>query len=132
MQEIRGVTIVVFLNNFSNALVDTPVTTYVESMASGIKVLVHAPGTAPNMRDALSIGAGAETTIVVSTTERRRLSTPYSTPCTDRTLVEGSATLTYTFLDCLDVCIQSAVCSTCCLLLRHTLALARPPTSNVI
>lgn len=109
LQDVLGVRIIAYLNDFSVLPVNSSIGSYDGSMAAGLKALVHVAGTAPNMDDALSAGPGTETTMVISSIERTRLSTPYGIQCTDQKMIEGSATLKYTENDCTDVCIQSVV-----------------------
>ena len=83
------------------------------SAASGIRALVHGPGTAPDMSFGLNIGPGMETNILLTQTLRTRLGQPYSN-CTNQQHLTGDNTSdAYTQLYCVNTCVQQQIVDKC-------------------
>jgi len=108
-QNVRGMTLIVYLDEFNTQLVKEFNASPRHSMATGVRLAVHGQGTAPDMTSAISAGPGTETTVSVSPTQRQRLQQPYhgcrpsNQPPTD-----GSSD-TYTAEECTDICLQKQV-----------------------
>jgi len=78
-------------------------------MATGVRVAVQDAGTVPDMRRGIMVGPGAETTWMLSATQRQRLPRPYASQCTDQQLLDGSLNINYTEDGCTEVCVQDQV-----------------------
>jgi len=85
----------------------------ITSRSTGMRVMIHPPGTIPNMKLGISVGPGTETTITLSQTTIIHLPAPYS----NCTLVEvlGSPVDNYTYTDayCFEVCLQNQYLAKC-------------------
>ena len=126
LTEVRALSLVVYIDNFPN--VSVTATTYTprpytprpkDAVATGIRVIVHAPGTQPNLKVGLSVGPGTETTLHVSNTLRTRLPSPYSS-CTEERYLDdpdpsddGGLAETYSKDACYEVCLQRQVVERC-------------------
>jgi len=109
LQDVLGVTAIIYLNDFSPVTFDSYLSNLGQSMATGVRVAVQDAGTVPDMRRGIMVGPGAETTVMLSATQRQRLPRPYASQCTDQQLLDGSLNINYTEDGCIDVCIQDQV-----------------------
>jgi len=86
-QQIRAVSALVYVNT---SLQYTYATEYdlniKNSQATGLRVLVHAPGTQPDMTFGTDVGIGLATTMVLDQTNLVQLPTPYTHCTTQQTL----------------------------------------------
>ena len=113
---IRAMNIILYINNFVNS-VDKDgyyVPYFQQSQATGVRLVVHPPGTKPILRSGISIGPGTETTIKVDSTQRTRLHYPYSeTGCTDQRFLPYSNVHLYDYENCQSVCLQQQFVDSC-------------------
>ena len=80
---------------------------------AGLRVLVHAPGTAPDMTFGINIGPGTATTIQLTQSVRTRLGHPY-TNCTDKPYLSWDNTSdVYTRQYCVNTCVQQNIVDHC-------------------
>lgn len=100
---------VIYVNDFSETLMNTAWSSLGQSMAIGIRVAVHDAGTKPDMKTGISIGPGAETTMTLLTIHRVRLPPPFASQCTTQEYVGSSQDVKYTADACFDVCVQDQV-----------------------
>ena len=88
--KIRGVSIVLHLDNFQNIVL--PSNTYYEpdllhSKAEGARLAVHARHTLPNIKEGITVSPGHETTVRMSQTHRKLIPEPFSN-CSYRELLD--------------------------------------------
>jgi hypothetical protein len=109
MQKVLGLVAMVYVNDFSQSIIDTAWPNLGQSMAIGIRVSIHGAGTVPDMKTGVSVGPGAETTLMLTSTKRARLPPPFQGQCTTEEYVGNSQNLKYTVDSCFDVCAQEQV-----------------------
>ena len=107
----------VYINNFVHTI-DSFYARFSPSMilsrSTGVRIVVHSPGTNPLMRKGLSVGPGTETTIKVNSAVRTRLHYPYGdAECTDQTYLPFSDRNLYNFDNCNSVCLQQQYIDAC-------------------
>ena len=113
-EDIREFTAIVFINNFPEHQAHKFGFFNRRTKTTGVRLVVHSPGTKPKMLGGVSISPGTETTVSIVPLNRTRLKKPWSdTDCTDETHLNGSDTEMYSFEACRDVCIQEEVVNTC-------------------
>ena len=108
--------VIMYINDFVNSVdKDGYYHRYTEkSYATGVRLVVHPPGTIPILSRGISIGPGTETTIKVDSTQRTRLHYPYSgADCTDQIFLPYSNVNLYGYENCQDVCMQQLVVDSC-------------------
>lgn len=121
LTQVRGLSLIVYIDNFPQIKFAqtgyTPRPT--QAVATGIRVIVHAPGTQPNLKVGMSIGPGTETTLHVSNTMRTRLPSPYGI-CTEQKYLDdpdpsddGGSAEAYSKDACYDVCLQRTIVERC-------------------
>lgn len=120
ISNIRSLQMVLYINNLPEILFsllgNAPSENGLDT--TGIRVIVHAPGTKPNSKTGVDIGPGAGTTLHVSHTARTRLQRPYGNCTTQKYLdeqISGDRTATelYSKDACIDVCRQRLVIEKC-------------------
>jgi hypothetical protein len=109
IQKVVGLVVMVYLNDFSQSTIDTAWPNLGQSMAIGIRVSVHGEGMEPDMKSGVSIGPGAETTLMLTSTKRVRLPPPFQSQCTTQEYADSSKTLKYSVDTCIDLCVQDQV-----------------------
>jgi hypothetical protein len=108
LQQYLGFLAVIYLNRFArNDLTNAP-DGLAQSMAAGIRVQLHNPGTIPDMKYAKTIGPGSEATITMQATTRQRLGQPWGN-CTYKTYLGEATDSAYSFGACEEVCLQKQV-----------------------
>jgi len=102
---IRSLSAILYVDPVSDEADETISIFPDSSGASGMRVLVHAPGTAPDMTLGMDIGPGTETTIQLTQSVRTRLGQPYSN-CTDKPYLPWDNTSdVYTQSYCANTCV---------------------------
>ena len=112
----QAMNIILYVNDFVNSVnkLSLYIPDFQKSQATGVRLVVHPPGTIPILGNGISIGPGTETTIKVDSTQRTRLHYPYSkTDCTDQTFLPYSNGDLYGYDNCQDVCLQQQVVDSC-------------------
>ena len=116
-KKIQALNIVLYINNFVHAIdffYDRFSPSMILSRSTGVRIVVHSPGTNPLMRKGLSVGPGTEATIKVNSAVRTRLHYPYGdADCTDQTYLPFSDTNLYNFDNCNSVCLQQQYIDAC-------------------
>jgi len=108
-QNVRGFSAIYHVAEFlNNQLVDFNMNLDI-SRSTGLRVLVHTPGTVPNMKLGISVSPGTETTVKLYQSIRSHLPDPYSN-CTEQKTLGSSI---YTQQYCLDVCLQDQALQEC-------------------
>jgi len=108
-QAVSGFSAIIFVQEFLDSIVSAYDLYQKSSRAAGVRVMVHAPGTKPDMKLGMVVSPGTETTISISQTVTSRLSYPYSN-CTTETRLGFSK---YTKNYCVEVCIQEQFLRKC-------------------
>ena len=89
---VRGLSAILYVDQFlDNQLVEFDLSLG-NSRATGVRELVHAPGTAPDMTLGVSLGPGTEASLMLSQTSVVRLGYPYSN-CTDEQRVSAGGSV---------------------------------------
>lgn len=111
---VRGLTLILYIDNFPTSLLDTFFPMPTQSRAQGVRVVVHGPGSQPNPKNGLSVGPGTETTVRLGNTVRTRLQSPYGN-CTEQKFVEESDERSgaYNTDACYDICLQEQFIEQC-------------------
>jgi len=81
--------------------------------ATGMQVLIHAPGTEPNMKLGMGVANGMSTTVKLEQTKLTRLPDPYSNCTPQKTLGLVDESTSYTKAYCVDVCFQRQYLQKC-------------------
>ena len=113
IQTVRSLALILYVNNFPE-VADTfiPMDPRQPS-ATGIRVMIHSPGTRPDTDDGVNVGPGTETTFKVIPTKISRLNKPHNPDgCTSQPYLDGSTDL-YTTTACVRICIQEQILSQC-------------------
>ena len=113
-QLVEGLSAVLYLNNFPEELLNFFDYGLSYSLATGVRVAVHKPGSKPDFYNGVSVGPGTETTIRITSTNRTRLPMPYENrDCTKQKYLPYSDNETYSYDGCYGVCMQNAVVKNC-------------------
>ena len=115
-KRIRTMNVILYINDSVNYVGKDDYYTpdIYASGATGVRLVVHPPGTIPILSSGISIGPGTETTIKVDSTQRTRLHYPYSkSDCTDQTFLPYSNGDLYGYENCQSVCLQQQVVDSC-------------------
>ena len=84
------------------------------SQSNGVTLVIHSPGTPPDLKRGFSIGAGTENVIKIVQTKVERLHTPHNPyDCTSQTYLENSTKEKYSRDMCLDYCSQIKIFNLC-------------------
>jgi len=114
LQDVEGMSVVIFLNNLTPFEVDGFFNGVDFSFATGALVSVHAPDTLPDMTKAVAISHGVQTTLHVNPIRRMRLKEPWA-HCTGRRYVHDPDVyykhrrMRYTTDSCFNLCGQAQV-----------------------
>ena len=84
-----------------------------DSIAIGLSVVVHAPGTAADMTYGVNIGPGTTTIIQITQSVRTRLGEPYSNCTNNPYLPWDNTSAAYTQRYCVQTCIQQQIADQC-------------------
>ncbi len=122
--DIRGLTLVLYLNETKNGHVPRYHPNLGFSIAAGARVSVQLPGTMPDNKNGINVSPGHETMIRLHTTEHNRMPEPYGR-CMDAQNETWSSgrNLSYTQSTCMGLCLQDQIIEECrCVnvLLQHT------------
>ena len=81
---------------------------------TGVRVVIHSPGTAPDFDSGITFGPGTESTVYISMTNRSRLGPPHNPEgCTTAPYLDGSNLYKYTQSGCVDTCKQQKFIDSC-------------------
>jgi len=112
-KNVRGFSAVIYLEVFWDNLWMNYDLDLQSTRAAGMQVLVHAPGTQPDMKLGMSIGIGMSTTIAIDQTNVAHLPDPYSHCTTQKTLGPLDEMTSYTTAYCVDTCLQHQYIKQC-------------------
>jgi len=111
-----GMTAIIYLDNLSSSYVKQMFHTNIRhSLATGARVVVHAPTTLPFMKRGITVSPGVETTIEVTEVRRVRLPQPWGTCTAEQYLVAPAEDdkkqegVRYTPESCSEICKQQQV-----------------------
>jgi len=119
-QQFRAFSAIIYVDDFLENLLANYSLDILDPQAIGMRVMIHPPGTVPNMKLAMNIGPGMDTTITLTQTAQVHLPDPYSTCTTLQTLGPVNQSATYTQDYCYDVCFQKQFLQHCgCLSINY-------------
>ena len=113
-KDIKGVSIISYVSNFPNTIVNDFEMDMGHSSGTGIRVVFHEPGTKPLIKTGISVSPGMEATVVITATNRTRLTRPYGeNECTTQKYLPFSNEEVYSYDACFEVCLQNDVAKYC-------------------
>ena len=113
-KQIKGVSVIMYLNNFPQVINNGIGMDMRHSSGTGVRAVVHEPGTKPFIKTGISISPGEEATVYVTPTDRTRLPLPYGeNDCTTQDYLPFSNEELYDYDACFEVCLQNDVVKSC-------------------
>ena len=113
LNNILGLSVILYINDFPEIMTDTVVSDPTTSTATGVRVIVHNPGTKADLKNGISIGPGLENTVTIMPTVRKRLDKPHNANgCSKQDHINGSEDV-YTYRACFDTCLQNYALDKC-------------------
>ena len=108
---------ILFVNDFAQAEIKDFFLSSYYTYSSGVRLLVHPPGTFPLMDEGVNLPPGHETTITVHVTNRQLMGVPYGS-CVRNEMLDtkfGSLEERYTYTDrvCNKFCLQDYIIDNC-------------------
>ena len=114
-QQTKGVSVIMYVNNFPRTINDEFGMDMSYSSGTGVRAVVHEPGTRPFIQNGISISPGKEATVYAFPTERTRLPLPYGGDncASQKYLPFSNEKEFYGYEACFEVCLQNDVVESC-------------------